>query len=187
VSITESKTISQGYFGLNSYVQYRLETKTALPGYDSSTVHIVLRRFSDFEWLVSQLQINEMYKGLIIPLLPEKKIIGNLDSGFVEKRREELESFLRVIATHLRLKFDPQLRAFLTLPDFDKYRVNPSAFQKVMGYVEYLPSVKNLTLASLTEAVQTSIVTVKNELSATLDEPVELKPQTPSGDAVDLT
>ena len=114
-------------------------------------------------------------------------MIGNLYSGFVEKRREELESFLRVIATHLRLKFDPQLRAFLTLPDFDKYRVNPSAFQKVMGYVEYLPSVKNLTLASLTEAVQTSIVTVKNELSATLDEPVELKPQTPSGDAVDLT
>ena len=56
-----------------------------------------------------------------------------------------------------------------------------------MGYVEYLPSVKNLSLASLTEAVQTSIVTVKNELSATLDEPAELKPQTSSGDAVDLT
>ena len=34
-------------------------------------------------------------------------MIGNLDTGFVEKRREELESFLRVIATHPRLKFDP--------------------------------------------------------------------------------
>jgi len=48
-----------------------------------------------------------MYKGLIIPPLPEKKLIGNMESSFVEKRREELESFLRVIATHPRLKFDP--------------------------------------------------------------------------------
>jgi hypothetical protein len=92
---------------MNSYVQYRLETKSILPGYDSTTVHIVLRRFSDFEWLLTQLQQNEMYKGLIIPVLPEKKLIGNLDNTFVEKRKEELESFLRVIATHPRLKFDP--------------------------------------------------------------------------------
>jgi hypothetical protein len=34
ISITESKTISQGYFGMNSYVQYRIETKSTLPGYD---------------------------------------------------------------------------------------------------------------------------------------------------------
>ena len=134
---------------MNSYVQYRLETKSSLPGYDQSTVHIVLRRFSDFEWLLTQLQTNEMYKGLIIPLLPEKKMIGNLDNAFIEKRREELESFLRVIATHTRLKFDPQLRAFLTLSDFEKHRVNPTTMEKVMGYVEYLPNVKNFSLSSL--------------------------------------
>jgi len=149
-------------------------------------VHIVLRRFSDFEWLLNQLQNNEMYKGMIIPLLPEKKIIGNLDSTFVEKRREELESFLRVIATHARLKFDPQLRAFLTLTDFVNYRVNPTTMEKVMGYVEYLPSVKNLSLASLSDAVQTSIVTVKNEFAASVEEPLELKPQTSLGDVVDF-
>jgi PX domain len=94
-----------------------------------------------------------MYKGLIIPLLPEKKLLGNLDASFVEKRKEELESFLRVIATHPRLKYDHQLRAFLTLSDFDNYRVNPSTMEKVMGYVEYLPSVKNISLTSLTDAV----------------------------------
>lgn len=112
-----------------------------------------MRRFSDFEWLLTQLQLNEMYKGLIIPPLPEKKMIGNLDSTFVEKRKEELESFLRVIATHPRLKFDPQLRAFLTRPDFDKYRVNPTPMERVLGYVEYFPNVKNISLASITDAV----------------------------------
>jgi hypothetical protein len=33
--------------------------------------------------------------------------MGNLDNTFIEKRKEELESFLRVIATHSVLKFDP--------------------------------------------------------------------------------
>jgi len=45
----------------------------------------------------------------------------------VEKRREELESFLKVVASHSTLKFDPHLRAFLTLPDFDKYREDPTS------------------------------------------------------------
>jgi hypothetical protein len=37
---------------------------------------------------------------LIIPPLPEKKYVGNLDNTFIEKRKEELENFLKVIATH---------------------------------------------------------------------------------------
>jgi hypothetical protein len=39
----------------------------------------VHRRFSDFEWLQKQLQDNDEYRGLIIPPLPEKKYLGNLD------------------------------------------------------------------------------------------------------------
>lgn len=50
--------------------------------------------------------------------------------------------------------------------------------ERVMTYVEYLPSVKNLSLASLSDAVQASIVTVKNEFAgASLEEPFELKPE----------
>ena len=67
----------------------------------------MLRRFSDFEWLIEKLKENENYKGLIIPPLPEKKYFGNLSGEFIEKRRDELETFLRVIATHNILKFDP--------------------------------------------------------------------------------
>ena len=41
-----------------------------------------------------------------MPPLPEKKFFGNMDSNFIEKRREELENFLRVIASHQILKYD---------------------------------------------------------------------------------
>jgi hypothetical protein len=78
----------------------------------------VFRRFSDFEWLLTKLQENEHYKGLIIPPLPPKKVFGKMDPNFVEKRREELEAFLRGITTHDILKFDTQLKAFLTLGEF---------------------------------------------------------------------
>ncbi len=136
------------------------------------------RRFSDFEWLQKQLQDNEYYKGLIIPPLPEKKFLGNLDNQFIDKRREDLENFLRVIGKHQRLKFDPQLKEFLINTDFDKYRTNPTAYERVMACVEYLPSVKNLTFQSISDAVQTSIVTVKNELQ-TIEEPRDLRPDVP--------
>ena len=64
---------------------------------------------------------------------------------------------------------------FLTSPDLDKMRTNPSAMEKVMGYVEYLPNVKNLSFSSIQDAVQTSLVTVKNEFSQ-FEDPPELRP-----------
>lgn len=44
----------------------------------------------------------------------------------------------------------------------------------MLGYYESLPSVKNLTISSITDAVQTSIVAVKNEIYH-VNEPEELK------------
>lgn len=35
-----------------------------------------------------------------MPLLPDKKYFGNMTENFIEKRRTELENFLRVIAKH---------------------------------------------------------------------------------------
>lgn len=146
---------------MNSYTQYQIETKvinqltykyflqSKLPSYDPNKVYLIQRRFADYEWLHYQLSDNENYKGLIIPPLPEKKYLGNLDNQFIEKRKEELDNFLKVISTHQILKFDQQLCAFLTLDDFDKYRVNPSAFQKVLEYADYIPNVKNLSISSI--------------------------------------
>ena len=36
------------------------------------------------------------YKAYTFPLLPEKRVIGNTDDQFIERRRGELEGFLRV-------------------------------------------------------------------------------------------
>jgi hypothetical protein len=33
----------------------------------------------------------------VFPSLPEKRILNNLDDAFIEKRRLELEGFLRVL------------------------------------------------------------------------------------------
>jgi len=94
-----------------------------------------------------------------------------------------------VIASHPRLKFDSQLRAFLTLQDFDSYRVNPSKIERVMTYVEQIPSsVKNMSIASIKEAVATSIVTVKNELASGYygEEPEEMRPRRENGERVEM-
>jgi hypothetical protein len=55
-------------------------------------------------------------------MLPEKKIVGNLDEKFIEKRRVELEGFLRVLVSmDKRVKRDASLSAFLTF-DEEKYK-----------------------------------------------------------------
>jgi len=137
----------------------------------------VERRFSDFEWLLQKLHENDNYKGLIIPPIPEKKYFGNLEGDFLEKRRVELENFLHCIVIHPILKFDRHLCSFLTLQDFDKYRSNPSAFEKVKEYYEQIPSVRNFSFSSLQDALQSSLVLAKTELQQ-ISEPGELKAET---------
>lgn len=60
-------------------------------------VHVVFRRFSDFEYLIKELEATPEYKSICFSKLPEKRVIGNLDDSFIEKRRVELEGFLRVL------------------------------------------------------------------------------------------
>mmetsp|Transcript_32639 Transcript_32639/g.24105 ORF Transcript_32639/g.24105 Transcript_32639/m.24105 type:complete len:140 (+) Transcript_32639:724-1143(+) len=139
---------------MNSYTVYQIQTQSKLPNYEEGKVYEVLRRFSDFEWLLGKLQENEHYKGMIIPPLPQKKYLGNLSSEFVELRRQELETFLRVIASHAVMRHDLQLKEFLTFADqFEKYKTNPSAYERAWGYMEYIPSVKNISMNSVKSAI----------------------------------
>jgi len=95
----------------------------------------------------------ECYKGLIIPPLPEKKYLGNLKEEFIDKRRAELETFLRVIATHTILKFDKNLENFLKIEDFEHFKSNPTAYEKVLSLYDYIPSVKNLSVNGVKSAL----------------------------------
>jgi len=55
-------------------------------------------------------------------MIPEKKYVGGLDEKFIEKRRVELEGFLRVmVSMDKRVKRDASLSAFLTF-DEEKYK-----------------------------------------------------------------
>lgn len=66
-------------------------------------------------------------------------------------------------------------------------RINPAgAMETVMGMVDYLPNVKNISFSSIQDAVQTSIVTVKNEFSQ-FEDPPELRPDVMlGGEQLDL-
>ena len=105
ISIPEARTIEDnGYFSKSSYTVFIVQTKSNLPQYKEKEVHIVERRFSEFEFLLSKLQ--EEYTNFVLPSLPEKKYIGSMDETFIKERREKLEGFLR----HL-MQIDQRIRA----------------------------------------------------------------------------
>lgn len=53
-------------------------------------------------------------------MLPQKKLIGNRDPGFIEKRKVDLEAYLRVVVNYLQRAMPLVLAKFL---DFDKYDI----------------------------------------------------------------
>ncbi|SAM06485.1 hypothetical protein [Absidia glauca] len=71
---------------------------------------IVLRRFSDFWWLMEILA--GRYPFRMLPNLPPKKL-GGRDSVFLEKRRKGLSRFINAVVRHPTLRDDP---CYLTPP-----------------------------------------------------------------------
>ncbi|KAI8335140.1 hypothetical protein BC941DRAFT_431363 [Chlamydoabsidia padenii] len=74
---------------------------------------IVLRRFSDFWWLMEILA--RRYPFRMLPNLPPKKL-GGRDSVFLEKRRKGLSRFINAVVRHPTLRDDPVVTKFLTEP-----------------------------------------------------------------------
>jgi len=94
VSVTDPEKKGEGMY---QFISYKINTtKESSPGKLSQSS--VVRRFSDFVWLHNQL-INK-YKGLLIPPIPEKAIIGRFSGDFISERKRALENFLNRIANH---------------------------------------------------------------------------------------
>ncbi|KAI7904535.1 uncharacterized protein BX663DRAFT_484668 [Cokeromyces recurvatus] len=74
---------------------------------------IVLRRYSDFWWLMEVLLCRYPFR--IIPNLPPKKL-GGRDTAFLEKRRKGLSRFINAIVRHPVLRHDEIVERFLTEP-----------------------------------------------------------------------
>ncbi|KAI9271800.1 hypothetical protein BDA99DRAFT_501024 [Phascolomyces articulosus] len=74
---------------------------------------IVLRRFSDFWWLMEALA--RRYPFRTLPHLPPKKV-GGRDSAFLEKRRKGLSRYINAVIRHPTLRNDDVVIKFLTEP-----------------------------------------------------------------------
>lgn len=74
---------------------------------------IVLRRYSDFWWLLEVL--TKRYPFRTLPNLPPKKL-GGRDATFLEKRRKGLSRFINAIIRHPVLRKDDIVARFLTEP-----------------------------------------------------------------------
>ena len=74
------------------FVDYTISTVCNHPAFPAG-YFTVDRRYSDFVWLREEL--GNVYPAIIIPSLPEKAVIGNMESGFVEARkRGRLERYI---------------------------------------------------------------------------------------------
>lgn len=92
----------------------------------------VIRRYSDFVWLLDCLQ--KRYPFRVLPLLPPKRVGVNgnhlsNDGSFIEKRRRGLARFLNALVRHPILNQEQLVIMFLTVPTVSipiiKIRNNP--------------------------------------------------------------
>lgn len=116
---------SQDAFG--AYICYSIESNSNIPGFIYGEV-TVIRRYSDFEWLSSEL--SKACPGAIIPALPDKQAVGRFQSDFVETRRRALERFLLRVAAHPELNVVPSFIAFLQANDATLKNMKNAAMEK---------------------------------------------------------
>ena len=81
VQISDPQTQSSGFLG--SFTTYLLTSSMAGDG--------VRRRYSDWDWLRELLVAR--YHGVAVPLLPEKRVVGNQNKNFIEERMQGLENW----------------------------------------------------------------------------------------------
>ncbi|KAI5450843.1 Vacuolar protein sorting-associated protein vps5 [Naganishia albida] len=112
---------------IRGHVVYTVSTRTTSPHY-SSRESSVLRRFSQFLWLVGRVGANN--PGVIVPPVPDKQLSGRFEDQFIETRRAALEKCLNKMANHPVLSLDPDLRLFLESESFEfevKHRKHETA------------------------------------------------------------
>lgn len=96
--------------GLSKHVRYNVVTSTTL-GHFPRREMSVWRRYSDFEWLHGRLTLT--FPAAMIPLFPEKRVVGNTDDAFVAERAAGLEAYLQRVAAHPVLSTSADMLVFL--------------------------------------------------------------------------
>ncbi|KAM9735310.1 sorting nexin-30 isoform 1-T1 [Menidia menidia] len=106
---------------METYITYRVSTKTTRIEFDLPE-YCVRRRYQDFDWL--RIKLEDSQPTHLIPPLPEKfvmkGVVDRFSEEFVETRMKALDKFLKRVADHPVLSFNPYLNAFLTAKDLNK-------------------------------------------------------------------
>lgn len=100
--------------GLAKHTRYHVLTNTELPTFPKKEL-AVWRRFSDFEWLHKRL--STVFPAAIIPLFPEKRMVGNSDDAFIAARCAALTTYVDKVAHHHALSASLDLLVFLDASD----------------------------------------------------------------------
>jgi hypothetical protein len=90
----------------------------------------VRRRYSDFDWIRSLL--SDRYSGVAIPLMPEKRVLGNQGQAFIEERMAGLNEFMLLLLSNPYVRNDASVRMFFTLKgvsEFDQAKKAANAGQ----------------------------------------------------------
>jgi len=112
--------------GKKRYTDYEVRMKTNIPIFKLKESS-VRRRYSDFEWLRTELERDSK---IVVPSLPGKafaKVLnpfrqddGIFEDGFIEERRQGLESFVNRVAGHPLAQNEKCVHMFLQEPIIDK-------------------------------------------------------------------
>ncbi|GMI31985.1 hypothetical protein TrRE_jg5157 [Triparma retinervis] len=102
--------------GMNKFTSYKVNTQVNAthPNFPFQSSAVV-RRYSDFVWLVDQLM--KEYAGAVVPPIPEKQAVSRFSPEFVEGRRKMLEQFLVRVCAHPELVNARALSSFLSADD----------------------------------------------------------------------
>ncbi|KAG5857245.1 sorting nexin-3 isoform X1 [Anguilla rostrata] len=111
--------------GRGRFTTYEIKLKTNLPVFKLKD-SCVTRRYSDFEWLKSEL---ERESKVVVPPLPGKALFrqlpfrgddGIFEDAFIEERRQGLEQFINKVAGHPLAQNERCLHMFLQDESLDK-------------------------------------------------------------------
>lgn len=111
VRLLSPRVRERGPYGTTSFTEYTVYTRTSLPWYPRREI-TVQRRFSDFEWLHERLRL--VFHGTILPPLPPKRWVNNVDADFVRERMEWLARYMARLSQHPRLLSSFELQVMLT-------------------------------------------------------------------------
>lgn len=114
VDLIKIKEVPEKEGILFKHINYIITHNLKIGGSSSGTKKVI-RRYSDFVWLMEYLL--EKYPFRVIPGLPPKKFTGaSPDSQFLQRRRRGLHRFLNQLIKHPVLSEEPIVQTFLTVP-----------------------------------------------------------------------